>query len=288
MLADYYSNLGWLYFKLGNIDNAKKNANSVLIIDSKNADALSLLGRIEIENKKYNAAIKHFQNAIESGVGKPMFFIWHAYAKFLHAEFSLSDKGKNVQEEMLSIIRNLEKAKSLSKEGNKEIKSYILYFLGGFYLKIKDIHSAKDKLEECIQLNSKSPIDKPARKLLNDIWNNKIRPPLWLWWLNSPINKMKKRWFFIITSFLIAGLLTLHPVIDNWVYHCLNAELNWNLYTILIFVLIVLIFLPKIERIKAKEVEIELHVPSPFEMVMSPIIMEEKLKEMEKNNERNQ
>ena len=96
-------------------------------------------------------------------------FLWEAYANYLKAKFSLDSKCLKYKEEITTIIRNLERAVSLIKKDGKEIYAYILYFLGCFYLESEDIFTAKEMIEECIKLKSKSTIKTSARELLSNI-----------------------------------------------------------------------------------------------------------------------
>ncbi|CAD6494858.1 MAG: hypothetical protein LAKADJCE_00976 [Candidatus Argoarchaeum ethanivorans] len=211
-------------------------------------------------------------------VGNPLLLLWDAYANYLKTEFSLGSKGEKYQEEVISIIRSLEKVDKLSKKHGKGIRPYVLYFLGCFYFKSKDIFAAKEKLEECIRLKSKSSIETSARELLGNIWNYQIRPPWWRWWLNSPFYRWHKRIGFIILSLSIFALLLLHPFISGWFP---PLQINWSLYVFLIALLVAILISPNIERIGARDIEVSLHSPPPLKHVLSPLVMEEGIKELE-------
>ena len=208
-----YINLGVLFFNLGNLEDASKKAKEALERNKNLASTLSLQGRINIEEKKYDAASKFFKRAISLDIGNPKLFLWEAYASYLKAKFSFGSKSKKYQEKLIGIIRNLERAVSITERHGEEMKPYILYFLGCFYLKSKDIFTAKEKFEECIRLKSKSPIETSAREMLGNIWNYQIRPPWWRWWLNSPLYRWPKRIGFLILVLSISALLLLHPCI---------------------------------------------------------------------------
>ncbi len=253
-----------------------------------------LQGRIEIEEKKYAAASKSFKKANSLYIGNLELFLWNIYANYLEIEFTLVSKDKKrYQEEIIPIIRNLEKAETLSKKQKhgEEIRLYILYFLGCFYFKIEDFFRAKEKLEECVRLKSKSPIKTYARELLRNIWNYRIRPPLWRWWLNSPLKRWLKIIGFFFLSLFISALLLLHPFICVWFP---ELQVNWTIYILLIALLILILTSPCIKHVKARDIEVELHSveardievelysPPAFEPVLSPIIMEGKLKDIEK------
>ena len=134
------------------------------------------------------------------------------------------------QENILSILRKLEKASKISeKHGNIETQAYILYFLGYLYYKAKDYFTAKEKLEECIKLKSKFLFKQPACYLLENIWNIKIQPNLIDWWLYSPLNYGLNRYIFVIISLIITALSTLFfysLFVHIWFS---NLQINWSL-----------------------------------------------------------
>jgi len=265
---------------LGCLKDASEMAEEALKKDKNLTSALSLLGRIKIEEKKYVEASEFFKSAISSDLGNPRLLLWSAYANYLNVEFSsgLQDKDKKYQEEITIIIRILEKANKLTKKSDKEIKAFILYFLGFFYFKSKDIFSARKKLEDCIRLKSKSSIKVSARDLLYNIWNYQSRPTLWQWWLNSPLSRWPKRITFFILLLSILGLLLLHPFIPIWFP---LIKVNYVIYEILIAFLVIILLLPRIERIKTKEIEIEIYALPPLETILPLVMMEEIINEME-------
>ncbi|MDK2907237.1 MAG: hypothetical protein PWQ66_1198, partial [Petrotoga sp.] len=279
-----YTNLGELFFKLGNLKEASENVEKALNIDRDLVPALSLQGRIKIEEKNYDAASDSFKQAMALDIDNPIHFLWYTYTNYLKAEFSLDSEDKKYQEEVATIIKNLEKMNdTLSKKQDqgKEIRAYVLYFLGYFYFKSDDIFTAKEKLEECIKLKSKSSIEAPARELLGNIWNYRIRPPWWQWWLNSLLHRWLKRIGFsilLLLILLISALLLLHPFIPGWFP---SLQINWSLYVFLIVLIIIILVSPSIEHIRARDIEVELRSPPPYEPVLLPVAMEEKMKEIE-------
>ncbi|PNS00585.1 hypothetical protein X928_04760 [Petrotoga miotherma DSM 10691] len=276
-----YTNLGELFFKLGNLKKASENVEKALKIESDLVPALNLQGRIKIEEKAYDAASESFKQAMSLDGANPVHFLWDTYTNYLKIGFNLDSEDKKYQEEIATIIRNLEKMnETLSKnqKQEKEMRAYVLYFLGHFYLKSNDILTAKEKLEECIKLKSKSSIKASARELLGNIWNYRIKPPWWRWWLNSPLYRWPKRFGFSILLLLISALLLLHPFIPGWFP---LLQINWSLYAFLIVLLIIILFLPNIKRIQIKGIEVELQSPPPYEPVLSPTVMEEIMKEIE-------
>ena len=169
------------------------------------------------------------------------------------------------------------------KKGGKELRAYILYFLGCFYHKIKDTSEAKRKLAECVKLKSGAEIESSARELLGNIWDNVIRPPFWEWWLCSPLNRWPRRVIFGVILSSILALLVIHPFIPAWFP---ALQINWIFYTALILLLIIILVLPSIQLIRVRDVEVELRSPPAIGPVLSPPIMEEKLKELEVQSER--
>lgn len=271
VLAHY--NLGELFFDLGNLQGASKEVKDALDIDANNALAIGLQGRIKIEEQDYDSAAKYFKNAISLDVGNPLLLLWDAFANYLRAEFSSGLNGGKYQENVVSIIRSLERAERLSKEyGKEEIRAYILYFLGCFYYKCKDISASKEKLIECIRLKSKASIKPLASELLENIWSYQIRPSWWQWWLASPLHCWLKRGIFVALLLSIFTLFLFHPSVAVWFP---SVQINWTLYTFSIVILVMIIIFPSIERIKAKEIiEVEMRAPPSFEFVFSPATME--------------
>ena len=272
-----YSNLAEVLFNLGALERASTNVNKAISLNDKLTSALLLRGKIEIEEKEYPKASESFAQAISSDLGNPLPLLWNAYAKYLGAESSSNPENREYQEEIVGIIRQLERANDLFKKGNKELRAYILYFLGCFHYKTRDMFEAKRKLEECVRLKSKSPVESSARELLDSIWDYAIRPPWWRWWLSSPLNCGWKRVIFA-TSFFILALLLAYPFMSAWLA---TVEINATLHIVFILLLIVLLALPSIERIRARDIEVELRSPPSIEPVLSPSMMETKLKELE-------
>ncbi|MBE9595114.1 MAG: hypothetical protein IMF19_16740, partial [Proteobacteria bacterium] len=159
------------------------------------------------------------------------------------------------------------------KSGKKEVgaRANILYYLGYFYYKNKDLFAAKEKLKECILLKSKSLIVPRAHELLWNIWNYEIRPPWWRWWLSSPLYcRLKRIVFALLLS--IPSLLLICTLIPEE-FHSITV--NGPIPIILIALSIFFLFSPSIKSIKTKEIEIELlNSPPSFELVLKPPKME--------------
>ncbi|HOW13932.1 tetratricopeptide repeat protein [Methanosarcina sp.] len=95
----------------------------------------------------------------------------------------------------------------------EKIEEYTLYLLGYFYFKLQDYTTAKEKLQKCISLKPDPRTDKAARDLLDNIWKQKIKPPFWTYWFNSPVNTWRRR---TSGTFVILGiLLTLFVHMEN-------------------------------------------------------------------------
>ena len=87
---------------------------------------------------------------------------------------------------------------------------------------------------------------------------------------------------FSVISVLILGLLVAYPFISS----CFpTVQVELPLYTIII-ILFIILALPGIERIRARDIEVELRSPPDIGPVLSPSVMEMKIKEFEKSPER--
>lgn len=166
---------------LGCIENASENIEKALEIDQKCTSALALKGMIQIEKGRYDDAIKSFEKAFCSNPNDLWLFIWKIYAEYLNIEFNLRIKDvedmeikesdgngeysgemrivireTKYQEGITAIIRKLEKVRSFSENRTeRDLRQFILYFLGYFYYKGNDVFKAKEKLEKCIMLESR-------------------------------------------------------------------------------------------------------------------------------------
>lgn len=261
-----------------------------LTVDENLTFALSLQGRIKIEERDYDAASKSFRKAISLDAGNPSLLLWDAYANYLKTEFSSGLKDEKYQERIASITRSLERAAKLSEKHGKKIRPHILYFLGYFYYKGKDFVTAKQRLTECIKEcitlkssgrmePSTSELLNSARELLNYIWNYQIRPTWWRWWWDSPLCSRRKRATFVTLSLFIFALLLLHPYIPGWFRF---PHINWALYGFLVALLLIILASPRIQHIRARDVEVEMHSLPPSEPTLSPTIMEQRIEEIAK------
>ena len=274
-----YRNLAEAYFNLGSIEQAVTNVNNAISLNEKLTPALLLRGKIEIEQKDYAKAGQSFTLAISSDLGNPLPLLWLAYAQYLKAESTHQPDGVVYQQEIAGIIRQLERIKELVGKGNDEARAYTLYFLGCFYYKTRDIFEAVRTLRECVKFKSESskrsseepPVCELACELLDNIWNYAVRPPLWRWWWFSPLHCRLRRTAFSIISFFIVAPLIVSPFV----------EITWSVYMFLTIILLIILALPNIQRIRARDIEVELRSPPPMEPVLSSSMMEMKIMEVE-------
>jgi hypothetical protein len=108
---------------------------------------------------------------------------------------------------------------------------------------------------------------KAAKSLLDDLWNYRIRPSWWRWWLASPSRRKRKRTSFTI----LVGLLIFFVL--NGLFRVWNGSEIFSLVSIGL-ILTTLIW-PNIERFKKREIEFEITPPPSFIPVLSPSEMEE-------------
>ena len=268
--AGAHCSLAELLFKLCDYGGAQQKVEQALGIDSNLVCALLLHGRIKVEDKGYLEAVDSFDKAVTLSPGDQISILWKAYARYLNLTFSpcLSDKKRD--EELSGSMRELERAKELSESH----KSEILYFLGFFYYKCQDIVSARIKLEECLVHNSKHKL---AKELLHGIWNYKIRPPWWQWWLGAPnpLASKRKKAVFSLISLAILALL---------VFSCFATAMpTYGLVIALVFLVFILVS-PSVVYFKGREIEIQLQQPS-FEPTLAPSTMEERIKAAEEKRE---
>jgi len=282
--------LGELYLSIGKIEKASEEVKKALGKNENFIRALILKGRIKIEKKRYEEAYeeaKHlFQRAIEMGPDNILPIVWKTYSQYL-AIFTEKRENRVFQEEMVSIIRELERVRDRFPEGKRQdrkIKAYVLYFLGSFYYKIGDFFTAKKRLHECLKecerLKEDLPIKSSVNELLGYVWNHKIRPTFWQWWFYSPFHCAIKRIIFIASCIflivlLLGAFISPPSFMPSWI---LPLNLNTRMF-IMLFILFILI-LPTLVRFKTAEFEIEI-APPPSEPIIFPSSIEESIKKIE-------
>jgi tetratricopeptide (TPR) repeat protein len=244
---------------------------------------------VEIERQAYDRAIDSFKKAISIDLCNPLHLLWQAYASYLHAEFILGPDNQRYQEQILSIIRGLERAEKLCQGQIKnEIGASILYFLGCFYHKTNDLIHAKERLQKCVKLDS--PLKSSARELLENIWNYEVRPPLWRFWLTAPLYTLRKRILYVLIILSISTLILLYPFMGNnlvvgflgmW-FMFVGPPVSAYFYSLVIGIFILILLFPIIRRIKAKDIEVEIHAPPSFEPLFPPAMMAEMMGKLEK------
>jgi len=272
-----YSNLAKDLFNLGDLNQAASTVDKWIRLGEELPQALLLRGKIEIDKKDYARARQSFVQAISSDLGNPLPILWYAYAQYYEAEFSYQSDTKTYREEITGIIRQLERASQLLGESDKDLNAYFLYFLGCFHYKAGDIAEAHGKLKECLRQKTAAPVELAAKELLTNIWDYVIKPPWWRWWLCSPLYPWLRRVIFGIVSVVAAALLLIHPFVTTWLP---AVEINWSLYIALVLLLLIILILPSVERIRAREFEIEVRSP-PIELTISPSTMLTSLRDLE-------
>lgn len=186
-----------------------------------------------------------------------------------------SEKDRKLLVKFLEHITNLPgvgnfqslsiKYKSRKTRNLENIRSHTLYCLGCLYCRIKDFHSAKQKLEECVILAKGSPLEKSACSLLDNIWNYKIRPPIWRWWWSSPNCRFRRSIFLGISAVILVSLFSFVKIGQL-------EEKLWFILTVIIVVLLFILILPSIERITAKGIEINLQQSTPLSIEFYPLM----------------
>lgn len=301
-----------IYLSLGDRKNAELSLNIALSADKNKAEALFFDAMINIEEKRYFIASNLFKQAIALEMENYKYILWDIYAKYLHAEFIIGEGNQSYNEEISIIISNLEKLKNNIPKQNISIKVYILYFLGCFYFKLKDYYSALENLKECINYKTKIGIENKAGDLLSNIWNYKIRPRWWKWWLFSPYFKKTKILIFCISFSLLAILIFLPVFInvlttfipeinahspyskDSFSYSLFYNIIDMDIiiYAFIVSILFFILISPNIERIRIRDVEIEMPTPSIVNIFPTNALQEcinkiEWDKESNKNNNMN-
>lgn len=169
----------------------------------------------------------------------------------------------------------------LAKFESKTNVAYNYYFLGCFYYKINDYFTAIDCLKQCKKLNSDHEINNSASEILDNIWNNKVRPSFWKWWLQSPSNLWFKRISFIILISSLFGILLPIQSIDvfeNSFLSSINWAENTVQLTLLTLVIVFILTSPNIQYFKSSQIEIEIRPPTVFEL--TPSLIEKKLNDL--------
>ncbi len=292
------------FLKLGVTDEARNEARKVLNIDPKNPTALMLCGQVKVEMKIYDEAINYFNRAISGMPGDYDPLLWKAYATYLRAEYQLGVKHDEYNQELLSVIRELEKVNDFLKKGkmknnsqvasngkkanewkyeqvqveeDTKVRACVLYFLGCFYCKTEDFLTAKERLRECVRLKAGSPVTTSANDLLEYIWKYQIKPPIWKWWWKSPFllsDTLRKKIGFVVIAFFIFLLLVVHPLVASFTPRTLGAGVEWSFYTLLIIFLFFILVSPIVENFKGENIEIKMQAPPMLTVDMTPSMFE--------------
>jgi hypothetical protein len=167
-------------------------------------------------------------------------------------------------------------------------------------------------------LKTESSTEGRASELLEFMWDRVIRPPWWRWWWSSPVRGTCKRVLFggitaliIFLSFvilfpqffsfveedspeLVEKTIEIEKItqknLDIEIEKITQAEkvqpkkttqINMIAYGLVIGLLTLVIFSPNLESIRTKEFDIKLRSPPSFELFLSPLGMEIRIKEFE-------
>jgi len=197
--------------------------------------------------------------------------------KFIKGALIFLDISEELTVKLLEVINP-----PLIKLESTKIIAYNYYFLGCFYYKINDYFTAVEYLKKCNHSNPDSTIRKSCREILNSIWNNKIRPSIWSWWLYSPLNCWFKRVSFLVLILSLFGIL-LPTQADALYGTSFFSSINWKDNTIpLTFLTLIILYIlasPNIQHFKGSQIEIEVRPPPAFEL--TPSLIEKKLKDLE-------
>lgn len=282
--TETWYNVALAYYFARDYDKALDNTQKSIDTDNYNFKALDLRGKIQIEQEDYQNAMVSFNQAFTVS-GNPKFLLWEAYALHLLSEFSKGIDEQTHKRLLNLLIRRLERLERLAQHANaKSAHEQALYFLGCCYSRYKDYLTAVDKLDECLETNTKSEVTQAAQNLLEQIWNYQIRPPWWRWWLKSPsfLNRSTKRFIFgftFIFLLIIIILFLLHPFIPM-LYPSLKLQADWSVYLFVAALLLVILVSPSVEQIKTKDMEIKMHSPPPLDPFPSPARMEDHIGSM--------
>lgn len=317
-----FNSLTMLYLETSNLKEATLVADKSFSKNPHDYLTLFLKGKIELEKRNYNNAIYFFEEAVSQSPGDPLVLFWEVYAKYLKAEVNYTLSDKKYQDIVFSCIRELEKVSAFNSTDSKtdylistKIEAYNNYFLGCCYYKLGDYFSAKDKFIKCMNLSSEPEITKSAKQLVDDLWDYKINTPVFKWWLDSPLYRLRRRVtlsFLLLSIFgvllpessyllilflynLISRVLLPYPLLSkflSYVFQFLIHPLltllyfvdwkdNTTQYTLLILLLFFFLIYPCIRSFKSSEVEVEIQSPNPVEL--TPILIEMILKELEKD-----
>ena len=296
----WYNKSELLYF-LGAYKAANKMVNRVLAINKDSAEAHILKGKIEINAGNFEKAHSNLINAKSLEPQSISANFWIIYCKYLQLSQICPKDEKQKREDnpaylkqMHLIILDLQQTMKAFKNKIRDMygdntMAEIYYWLGALYFKINDLISAKENLEESLELNTNCA---KAKELLDHIWNARIRPSWWRWWFFSPehLNRVIKQVAGGIITFLLGIeviILFIHPFKElifqglNWQIGMNIININWQLYGLLAIILALLLLSPILLRFKAGGVEVELTPPTGLEFSITPAFMEYPIAKME-------
>jgi tetratricopeptide (TPR) repeat protein len=248
-------------------------------------DDYFLKGKIAIAQGRFKEAMDAFDNALYGlKSAYPELLLWAAYSDFLYAEYELAkktDKNEKAKRIAQCVIKleaarrlSVEEKKQNNNEYNNSLSVYLLYFLGYVYYRTGDYFSSKQRLIECINISiGDNDLDKDAiqikqesRELFNYVWERTLNPSFWRWWLFSPVNTDEKRLVFVgIVGLIIWTFFSLNLCLP--LAHLIDID-GTTLQLAFIIMLLVILFIPSLQRIKAREIEIEMKIPPTI--IISP------------------
>jgi len=288
----FKTNLACLLFNLSDYSNADRLVDEILNENPTNTGSLIVKGRICIEERKYDDAEKFLTDACEILHGDPSAILWRAYAKYVNLCFTYNNHSIAFQEGLEQLMRELERTPALieKKDGDFRInKSTILYLLGYFYFRCGDMYTAKDKLTDSLKYNKNNSA---AKELLHNIWNYKMKPSYWQWWLTTP---KPLYGIFKIIAFIFICLVAIY-----FIFNCIATASGSDILLqftfaqtiitlpavhielaqeIVVLTLLMLILLsPNLLYLKTSDVEVHLSQPPDIDLIRALTALEEKIR----------
>jgi tetratricopeptide (TPR) repeat protein len=286
-----------LHLALGNAGKAYEAAENALSEIGNDAGLLAARGFAELAMREYGTASVSFGEAGERDPGNPAYLVWRAYADYLSAEIDSGNDENVYRDRAASVLHALEKAERLiepevkddalppwmpreeKKPGGKDAKlaSDILYFKARCFFRLGDYDKAVRTLKECARLKSEN--SKEVNSVLVNVWKNYSKPPLWRWWLSSPVKPWPKRILFFIVSLLALGLIPAHPLIVELAE---PYAISTAVYIFFIAILLGILFVPLTEKTREEVYEFSLAPDLRRDPVVTPVTLDGHIKETRK------